>query len=217
MVKRKGVGFMNKPAVFSALALSVFAIAPAMAADGGTLNDSERAFLIEQMEISKKAFLESISGISEAQWTFKPAPNVWSVQECAEHIVLAENVIFEGSQQILKTPAVARPERSNSGFDHQLAIGVQDRSHKVTAPAAIDPVGRAATLTPAAAAKQFTAKRDQNEEYVKTTQDELRTHVGPGPVGPMDAYQTLVLMATHTARHTAQIKEVQANANYPSK
>jgi hypothetical protein len=33
----------------------------------------------------------------------------------------------------------------------------------------------------------------------------------------MDAYQYLVLMATHTARHTAQIKEVQANANYPAK
>jgi hypothetical protein len=33
----------------------------------------------------------------------------------------------------------------------------------------------------------------------------------------MDAYQFLVLMATHTARHTEQIKEVQANANYPAK
>jgi hypothetical protein len=94
---------------------------------------------------------------------------------------------------------------------------VQDRSHKATAPAPIDPAGRAATLTPADAVKQFTAKRNQNEEYVKTTSDDLRVHVAPGPAGPMDAYQFLVLMATHTARHTAQIKEVQANANYPSK
>jgi hypothetical protein len=208
---------MHKHVMFSVLAISALAIAPAMAADGGALNDKERAFLIEQMEMSKKAFLGSISGISEAQWTFKPAPNVWSVQECAEHIVLSESFIFDGAQGVLKSPAVPRPEKSNSEVDHQLATIVQDRSHKATAPAPIDPVGKAATLTPADAAKQFTAKRDQNEEYVKTTSDELRTHVGPGPAGPMDSYQFLVLMATHTARHTAQIKEVQANANYPSK
>jgi hypothetical protein len=208
---------MHKHGVFSVLAISALAIAPAVAADGGALNDKERAFLIEQMEISKKAFLSSISGISEAQWTFKPAPNVWSVQECAEHIVLSESFIFAGAQQVLKSPTVPRPETSNPEVDQKLAMAVQDRSHKATAPAPIDPVGKAATLTPAEAVKQFTAKRDENEQYVKTTSDELRTHVGQGPVGPMDAYQTLVLMATHTARHTEQIKEVQANANYPSK
>jgi hypothetical protein len=208
---------MQKRLVLSALAISILAAAPAMAADGGTLTDAERAFLIEQMEMSKKAFLSSISGISDAQWTFKPAPNVWSVQECAEHIVLAESYIFGLSQQVLKTPAVARPDKSNAEFDRQLAAGVQDRSHKATAPEPIDPAGRAAALTPTDAAKLFTEKRDQHEEYVKTTSDELRTHVGPGPIGPMDSYQVLVLMATHTARHTAQIKEVQANASYPAK
>jgi DinB superfamily len=208
---------MRKRLVLSAVAISVLAAAPAMAADGGTLNDAERAFLIEQMEMSKKAFLSSISGITEAQWTFKPAPTVWSVQECAEHIVLSESYIFGLSQQVLKTPAVARPDKSNLEFDRQLAAGVQDRSRKATAPEPIDPAGRAASLTPTDAAKLFTEKRDQHEEYVKTTSDELRTHVGPGPVGPMDSYQVLVLMATHTARHTAQIKEVQANPNYPAK
>jgi len=208
---------MQRHLALSVLAISAFAAVPALAADGGALSDSERSFLIEQMEMSKKAFLASISGISEAQWKFKPAPNVWSVQECAEHIVLSESFIFDSALQILKTPAVPRPEKSTAAFDQQLAIGVQDRSHKATAPAPIDPVGKAATLTPADAAKAFTAKRDQNEEYVKTTSDDLRVHVAPSPAGPLDSYQFLVLMATHTARHTAQIKEVQANANYPAK
>jgi hypothetical protein len=208
---------MHKRAALSILALAGLAVMPALAADGGALNDAERQFLIEQMEMSKKAFLASISGLSEAQWTFKPAPNVWSVQECAEHIVLSETFLFDTSQGILKTPAVPRPDKSNAAFDQVLAVGVQDRSHKATAPAPIDPAGKASTLTIASAVKQFTAKRDQNEEYVKTTTDDLRTHLAPGPVGLMDAYQFLVLMATHTARHTEQIKEVQANANYPAK
>lgn len=206
---------MKKHLAVSVLAISIFAATPAMAADSGTLSDSERAFLIEQMEMSKKAFLASISGLSDAQWKFKPAPAVWSVAECAEHIVLSETFLFDTSQQILKSPAVPRPDKSNAAFDQQLAVGVQDRSHKATAPEPLVPSGK--ITSPADAARLFTEKRDQNEAYVKTTSDELRTHVAEGPAGTMDAYQFLVLMATHTARHTAQIKEVQANASYPAK
>jgi hypothetical protein len=208
---------MQKQVAFTLLAISVLAAAPAMAADGGTLTDSERAFLIEQMEMSKKAFLASIAGLSEAQFKFKPAPAVWSVAECAEHIILAEGFLFDTSQQILKSPAVPRPEKSNSDFDHQLAILIQDRSHKATAPEPIDPAKKPMELTPASAARMFVEKRDKNEAYVKSTSDDLRIHVAPGPAGPMDAYQFLILMATHTARHTAQIKEVEANANYPTR
>jgi uncharacterized damage-inducible protein DinB len=216
-VNRKGVRFMKKQLALSVLAISVFSAVPALAADGGALSDAERTFLIEQMEMSKKAFLASISGVSEAQWKFKPAPNVWSVQECAGHIILAEGFIFDSAQGALKTPAVPRPEKSNLEFDRQLAIGVQDRTHKFTAPEPIDPAGKVLAPTPADAARAFTERRDKNEEYVKTTSDELRTHVAAGPAGTMDVYQFLVLMANHTARHTAQIKEVQANANYPAK
>ena len=206
---------MCKSVVISVLAASVLSVAPMMAADGGALNDAERAYLIEQMEMSKKAFLASISGLSEAQWKFKPAPTVWSVAECAEHIVLSEDYIFQGAMAVLKTPAVARPEKSNAQVDKMLAAGVQDRSHKATAPEPITPSGK--INSPEDAAKAFLEKRNRNEEYVKTTADDLRTHVGPGPAGEMDAYQFLILMATHTARHTAQIKEVQSNANYPAK
>ena len=47
--------------------------APMFAADAGTLNDGERAFLLEQLQKSKKDFISSLAGISDAQWRFKPA------------------------------------------------------------------------------------------------------------------------------------------------
>ena len=74
---------------------------------------------------------------------------------------------------------------------------------------------RSSGPTPKDAASEFTARRDKTIAYVKSTNDELRVHVGPGPVGPMDAYQLLLLLASHSARHTAQIREVQGNAGYP--
>src|SRR5260370_24056410 len=48
------------------LALCILAVAP-LAAESGAMNDAERAFLIEQLEKSKKDFLSSIAGVTAAQ------------------------------------------------------------------------------------------------------------------------------------------------------
>lgn len=189
-------------------------VTPVFAQTGGKLNEAERTYLIEQLELSKKNMLASISGLTEAQWRFKPAPNVWSVAECAEHLVLAEDFLFKSTQDILKSPAVERPTSSNSQMDHMLVAGILDRSKKATAPEPITPAG-GKYATPAEAAREFTVRRDKTLGYVKFTQDDLRVHTAPGPVGPMDAYQFLLLIASHAGRHTLQIREVEANPEYP--
>jgi uncharacterized damage-inducible protein DinB len=195
------------------LLIGLLSIAPMIAADGGAMSDAERTYLLDQLDQSKKAMLASINGLSQAQWTFKPAPAVWSVQECAEHIVLAEEFIMGGAQQILKSPATDRLPTANAETDRKFVARIQDRSQKATAPEPIVPSGKFAT--PADATREFTARRDKTIAYVKSTQDELRAHSGPGPVGPMDGYQFLLLLASHSARHTAQIREVESNPAYP--
>src|SRR5579863_1636723 len=104
MSQIKGDRLMKKLIAFLTLA-----IAPVFAAENGAMTDSERAFLLDQLEQTKKDMLASINGLSAAQWKFKSAPNVWSVAECAEHIALAEDFIGGLAQQLLKTPAVDRP------------------------------------------------------------------------------------------------------------
>src|SRR3984957_3399666 len=203
-------GFFMKTKLIAVLAC---AAVPLLAADTGSMTGAERAYLIEQLELSKKNMLASIQGVTEAQWKFKPAPNVWSVAECAEHIVLAEDYIFGASQQALKTPVVARLATANAESDKKLVAMIQDRSQKATAPEPIVPSGK--FPTPAGAAREFATRRDKTIAYVKTTQDELRVHTIQGTTGPMDAYQFLLFLASHSARHTAQIREVQGNAGYP--
>jgi len=195
------------------IALIAVAAAPLLAADSGAMTPAERTYLLEQLEQSKKGVLASIEGLSEAQWKFKPAPNVWSVAECAEHIVLAEDYMFGATQQILKSPAVDRLPSATAEDDHKFVAMIQDRSKKATAPEPITPTGRIAS--PADAIREFTAKRDKTIAYVKSTNDPLRAHAMDGPVGKMDDYQFLLLLASHSARHTAQIREVQSNAAYP--
>jgi uncharacterized damage-inducible protein DinB len=197
----------------SAITILLFAVAPLLAAENGVMTETERAYLLEQLEQSKKGVLESIAGLSDAQWAFKPAPNVWSIQECAEHIILAESYFFDAAQQALKTSAVPRPETSNAGQDQKLVAAVKDRTTKRKAPEPLVPSARFAT--PDDAVRAFTQVRDKSIAYVKSTDDELRIHVSKGPAGDLDAYQFLLLMAAHSARHTEQIHSVQADPDYP--
>src|SRR5207237_10476166 len=121
---------------------------------------------------------------------------------------------FKGAMhQILQSPKVDRLPTENEETDRKFVARIKDRSQKATAPEPIVPAGKFAT--PDDAAREFTTRRDKTIAYVKNTNDELRAHTGAGPVGPMDAYQFLLLLAAHTGRHTAQIVEVESGPAYP--
>ena len=74
-----------------------------------TLSPAERDHAVAELESSRKAFLEATSGLSEAQWNFKLAPDRWSIAECAEHIGVTEAYILSLIYQwILLTSAHMR-------------------------------------------------------------------------------------------------------------
>src|SRR5947207_1430857 len=157
------------------LAVFFCAFASLALAGEGAMSDAERSYLLEQLDASQKTMLGAIQGVSEAQWKYKPAPNVWSVQECAEHLILAEDYIRSGAQGVLQTPAAARLASATAEGDRRFYAAIQDRSRKATAPEPITP-GGAKYATPADAVKEFTARRAKTAAYVKSTNDELRAH-----------------------------------------
>ena len=181
----------------------------------GHMTAAEKSYLLDQLQTSKAGVLASIEGLTPAQWTYIPAPGVWSVQQCAEHIILAENFIFAGEQAVLATPVTPRLATANEKGDRAIVAELEDRSAKAKAPAPIVP-GGSAYPTPASAAQEFIRRRDKTIAYVTSTSDALRAHSGPGPAGDAaDAYQFLLILSAHSVRHTAQIREVEANAAYP--
>jgi hypothetical protein len=195
------------------------AIALMLLADGTqTLTQEERDHAVAELEGSKKAFLDATKGLSAAQWNFKAAPERWSVAECSEHIALAEGFIFGlVSERIMK--AAPNPEKRDAakGKDDLILKMMLDRSYKATAPEPIDPAKHGA-MAPEESVKLFLDNRAHTIEYIKTTQEDLRDHLFDHPVpaiGTLDGYQWILLISGHTRRHTAQILEVKADANYP--
>jgi hypothetical protein len=182
---------------------------------GQALTPPERDALLKHLQQTRQAFLDSIAGLSEAQWTFRAGPGRWTIAEVAEHIAISETTILGiVTDQILKAPAVARNPTPIP--DERLLAGLLDRTSKFQAPEMLKPTNRWATRE--ALTKDFIAAREKTAAYVKTTADDLRGHSGPHPVFKMlDGYQWILLLSGHAARHTAQIEEVKGAAGYPSK
>ena len=196
------------------LAVAMFVLA---APATETLTKEERDKAVAELEGSKKMFLDATKGLSPAQWSFKSAPDRWSIAECADHIALAEAFIFgRVTDGVLKTPLTPEKRSVTAGKDEKLVIMLQDRSFKAKAPEPLDPTKT--VLTPEESVKKFLESRAKTEEFIKTTQENLRDHMFDHPVpaiGTLDGYQWVLLISGHTRRHTLQILEVKADPNFP--
>ena len=171
--------------------------------------DREKA--IAYLQETRTKVLKSIEGVSEAQWTFKAGPDRWSIAEVAEHIALSESLIMG----MIQGQMLQAPPRQGAGIpDEKLIAGLTDRTQKAQAPEVLKPVNKWATKE--ALVKDFNTARDATIAFVKTSKEDLRAHAAPHPAfGPLDVHQWLLLIAGHSARHTAQIEEVKTSAGYP--
>ena len=62
---------------------------------------------------TRKQYLDQFSALSAAQWKYKPAPDVWSAAEIAEHLVKAEALEFQAATiQAMESPRSARAART---------------------------------------------------------------------------------------------------------
>lgn len=189
-------------------------VAAAPQAAPTTLTPQEREAAIKQFETTRDNFLKSIAGLSEKQWTFKPAPDRWSVAEVSEHITISEITLFGLVQKTMQSPAAPEKREQVKGKDEMILQRVPDRSHKAQAPEFLKPTGR--WSTEADLTKAFEQARAANIDYIQTTNDDLRDHFFDHPVfGTLDDYQWLLLISSHSARHTEQIEEVKADPNFP--
>ncbi|MBL7747900.1 MAG: DinB family protein [Chitinophagaceae bacterium] len=186
----------------------------------GTISDNaiskdERKYAAGLMKETYKEALKSVKGLSEAQLSFKAAPDKWSVKECLYHIAGAEKflwTLFEGS---MKAPANPEKRSEIKVTDEQFVKMVMDRTKAAQAPEPIQPKNTGFQGIDAAIA-DFKTNRMEHIKYIKNSTEDLRNHVVQMPFGWIDCYQLYLLIAAHSNRHTQQINEVKASAGFPA-
>ncbi len=194
------------------IALLLTAGAAAASAQEVTQTEKDRA--LQYLETTKKNVLEATKGLSEAQWNFKPAPDRWSVAQVMEHIAAAEDFIRDlVKEKVMMAPA-GEAGRDVKKTDEGVLMMVPDRTTKAQAPEPLVPTNRFGS--PDASIKHFVESRATTVNFLKTTTG-LRDHVADSPLGKLDGYEFVLLIAAHSERHTKQINEVKADPNFPKK
>lgn len=194
---------------FAALLFTLFAATSVFAAD--PMTDADRAALVAHLERTGAKFEKSIDGLSQAQWSYRTAPERWSAAEVAEHVAAAEGFI-RGYIEPMMNEEPSAELLANARKD-SIDEAVVDRSKKFQAPEPLMPTKKYAT--PAEALAAFRAERQKTIAFVKNGGD-FRLHAGVNPVaGPLDAYGWVKFLSAHSERHTLQIEEIKAAAGYP--
>jgi len=201
-----------------AVCLSLAAILSArLSATDPHMTSAEREQLIKLLKDSQVEFVKAVSALSDEQWKWKPAPERWSVNECSEHILLAEGLLFAKAREAIKNPATEDWETKTKGKTEILLQVMAPRLGKAKAPEDIVPSG---TMARAEIMRRFAETRANTLKFVQDTDLPLKAHLAehPFPIfNPLNAYQWVLYIPLHNMRHDKQIEEVKATAGFPAK
>ena len=192
----------------------------AAAVASNLLTPAERELAHEHLHQVQAGLTGAIKGLSAAQWNFAPAGK-WSISEIVEHVIFVYELVEGRIREQLSSGPTPEAGRDNALIDAIVIHQFPARLAKFPAPEISKPSGCYAT--PAEALARLAKIQARTAEYIDTAGN-LRQHVlesaplkaiTKGVHTTMDGYQWILAPSAHAERHTKQILEVRADANFP--
>jgi uncharacterized damage-inducible protein DinB len=179
-----------------------------------TLTADQRTSIAGELERTHSALLNAARGLTSTQFTWKPAPDRWSVAETLEHVGLVEGLFQGRLTRMSATEASGETAERLAGKSEAVVRAGRNRETKRNAPPPAQPQGVFTTFE--AFEAHFTPLRRWSITFVQTTDAPLHgvTEVH-GALGELSGHQWLCLLAAHCERHIAQAHEVRATAGFP--
>jgi uncharacterized damage-inducible protein DinB len=180
-----------------------------------TMTTEERSKVIKYLKDSQQETLEALEKLSDEQLKYKAAPGKWSILEVAEHIMLAEGLLFGAVERAMSEKPNPEWETKTKGKTEFLEKAIVSRDRKVQAPESIVPSGK---LSRAELIAKYKEARGKTLKFAEETQLPVKSHTldHPFPIfGTLNAYQWLIYVPLHNMRHNQQIVEVKSNPNFP--
>ncbi|APG59577.1 DinB family protein [Christiangramia salexigens] len=165
------------------------------------------------LDETSEALEESVGDLSEAQMQYKPADNGWSIAQIMEHIKIVEGGLKGMVESKLAEGATPDMRSEIKMTDQQIVGFITNRGQSIQTRPEFEPAAEFETAEEALEA--FNDQRENIVDFLKDTDADLRNYINEFPFGKIDAYQTVLFMAGHTARHTAQIEEVKQEDGFP--
>jgi hypothetical protein len=208
-----------------------------------SISDSDRAYLVAHLEMTREFVLDATRNLSTQQWLHHSDARHWSIAQCIDHLARSEAfVLLLIRDRVMHSdepftgafPSTAKgrarvseaPKRMSNVEDGIVIRWMTDRTGALTIPVEKRPpieevAPRVAFDDPRSALAGFLTARAAMIDYVKNTRDDLRGHITVSPMEGFpqmkftDGYQWLLRMSAHTERHLMQIQEVRRSKGYP--
>jgi hypothetical protein len=171
--------------------------------------DPRTAELSRRLAASRLDLENAVTAVPPAERGLPPGEGRWSVAQVLEHIAIVEASLTRAIEGLVEQ-APARPDAAHfdaAAFSSPLDMPtVVDRSNRRTASPASQPTG----LDADAALRRLGETRNALLSVLERADGRALDQVTrPHPVlGAIDAYQWISFVASHEARHAAQIREI---------
>jgi len=190
-----------------ALLTVVLGLGPLAAAP---MTKEDRQHVIAHLEMTESWLASEVAGLSPAQLNYRYAPGKWTIMDVVEHLTISEPQYWADLQKEMKlAPAKAKGPATDADM---LWYGIDRTERQKTSPSE-EPKGKLTDVQQGLAS--FRKLRAEMLAYARSTDEDLRAH--SYPEWGVDCYQALLGTSTHSQRHILQIREIKAQAGFPSK
>ncbi|MGE0587697.1 MAG: DinB family protein [Cyclobacteriaceae bacterium] len=204
---------MNK-IITTTLVVCLWLMASSFGTEPETLTKEDRKAITTYLKRTRGELVEKVKSLTSEQWTYKPAPEVWSVAEICEHILKAEAVVLRRVDNI---DAMSHKPELMPGYKEkgeEMIAFIVGREKKFQAPEPVAPEGTISSPEEFIAA--FEKRRDETITYVKSLDKPVKAYYEVfGPIGELNGYHWLMFISAHTQRHMVQLDGVVADPGFP--
>ncbi len=161
-------------------------------------------------------FIAGVDSITEAQAGFRSADDEWTIGEIVEHVNIVNNGFLRITHKLLRQ-AEADPKPAPAVLNLGGVIVTEDgqQAPKFQAPETVRPKGGVAIADAIVGLKQTIVGFAEIQSRLEAV--DLSEQKFPHPaVGPISAYQWMILLKEHSDRHLGQIERVKASAGFPA-
>jgi hypothetical protein len=174
------------------------------------MNYNSVAEIFDDIDATRARLVRSVESLSDAEQSFRPAPEKWSAAEIVEHLSIIERRVTKLVARLLdKAEAQGRPLGDGEPFAPVSVAEFVERSRtqKFDAPEEVRPAGVPLADSLDSLRESRAALRALRPRVARVDGRAVRF---PHPAwGPLDLYQWVAFVGAHEARHLAQIEALK--------
>jgi len=167
------------------------------------------ADILAASEQAQTRFIAAVSNLTEAQANFRPDENQWTIAEIVEHVSVANDGFLRITHKLLKeAESAAKPPKADLNLGHTSLDENGQQPGPFQAPERVRPKGGVSVEDSLAKMRASLAGFAEIQSRLEAV--DLSDQMFPHPaLGPIDAYQWMVLLGEHEDRHRGQIERLK--------